>query len=260
VDDAVAAIRAGVLEKVVLAREVRLGGDAPFDVADALRRLRAAYRDCYVFGLWRGGRAFVGASPERLVRLDGRVVRASSLAGSVRRGETPAEDSRLVDDLRESDKDRVEHAVVRDALVSALGDLCDGVTADDEPSVLTLRQIHHLHTEVRARLRAGRSILDLVRRLHPTPAVGGQPRAAALGFLRAHEDLDRGWYAAPVGWIGRDAGEFAVALRSALIIDAEATLYAGCGVVADSDAEREYAESALKLRPMEQALSGGGPT
>ena len=256
VEDAVAAIRAGALDKVVLAREVRAHATSAFDVAATVARLRAAYRDCYVFAIWRGDRAFVGASPERLVRLDGRAVRASSLAGSIRRGATPGEDAALVAQLRGSAKDRVEHAVVRAALLRSLGDLCDDVGAGAAPGVLTLPQIHHLHTDVRGTLREGHSIFDLVGRLHPTPAVGGEPRAAALEFLAEHERLDRGWYAAPVGWAGRDAAEFAVGLRSALVTGADASLYAGCGVVADSDAERELAESALKLRPMELALSG----
>jgi isochorismate synthase EntC len=115
--------------------------------------------------------------------------------------------------------------------------------------------VHHLHTPVRARLRDGHSLLDVVARLHPTPAVGGTPREAALGFIRNHEQLDRGWYAAPIGWIGRESGEFAVALRSAVIAGSEATLFAGCGIVADSDPELEFNESALKLRPMQSALA-----
>ena len=117
--------------------------------------------------------------------------------------------------------------------------------------------VHHLYTPVTARLRAGHDLLDLVARLHPTPAVGGLPRDTALAWLREHEGLDRGWYAAPVGWMGADGdGEFAVALRSALLDGESATLFAGCGVVGDSDPDDELAESELKLRPMLQALDG----
>ena len=149
--------------------------------------------------------------------------------------------------------------MVTDALRDGLAELCDDVRAPAEPTLLTVSNVHHLYTPLRARLRAGRGLLDLVARLHPTPAVGGMPRDAALRFLRAHEALDRGWYAGPIGWLGRDGdGEFAVALRSALVDGGEASLFAGCGVMADSDPAEEYAESALKLRAMEAALGLAG--
>jgi len=252
---AVDAIRAGALEKVVLARGVRAVGPTPFDITAVMRQLCATHPDSFVFACWRGERAFVGASPERLVRLGGRDVLASSLAGSTRRGVDPEDDARLAATLLESSKDADEHAVVVRVLRDSLARVCDDVTAADTPSLLTLPHMHHLHTIVRARLRAGHSLLELVGRLHPTPAVGGTPRASALAFMRAHEHLDRGWYAAPIGWLQRDRGEFAVALRSALIQGAEATLFAGCGVVRDSDPDLEYAESVLKLRPMMAALA-----
>jgi isochorismate synthase EntC len=157
--------------------------------------------------------------------------------------------------LRSSTKDRNEHEFVRTALQSGLAELCDDITADDEPSILSVSQVHHLHTAVRGKLRAGHSLLELVARLHPTPAVGGQPRDAALRFIREHEQLDRGWYAAPIGWLHRNHGEFAVGLRSALMTGRSASLFAGCGIVADSIPGEEYTESLLKLRPMEMALS-----
>jgi isochorismate synthase len=255
VGTAVEAIHAGALRKVVLAREVHAVTSGEVDVFAMLRHLRAAHRDCFVFGYWRGERAFVGASPERLVRLDGCDVRASSLAGSARRGATPEEDAALASALLASTKDRAEHAAVREALCEGLAELCDDVTAAAEPSLFTLRHVHHLHTAVGATLHRGHSLLDVVARLHPTPAVGGTPREAALQFVRRHEQLDRGWYAAPIGWVGRRSGEFAVALRSAVLTASEATLFAGCGIVADSDPELELAESTLKLRPIQAALA-----
>jgi isochorismate synthase len=232
-------------------------GTAPrdLDVIAVLRHLRAAQPDCFVFGYWRGDRAFVGASPERLVRLDGQMVQASSLAGSAARGASEQEDDALAAALLTSEKDRAEHGAVRDALRAGLADLCDDVMASETPSLLTLRHVHHLHTPVSAVLRRGHSLIDVVARLHPTPAVGGTPRAAALEFIRRHEQLDRGWYAAPIGWMGRDSGEFAVALRSAVIAGRDATLFAGCGIVAASDPDREFAESLVKLRPMQAALA-----
>ena len=258
VGEAVATIRSGALQKVVVARAVRAAAPRAFDVTAALQQMRAAHPDCYVFGCWSAdGAAFIGASPERLVRVDGAAVRATSLAGSAPRGATAADDAANADALRGSAKDRGEHAIVRRALVTALGELCDDVRAADEPSLRTLTHVYHLQTDVRARLRAGRSLFDLVARLHPTPAVGGAPREAALRFLREREQLDRGWYAAPIGWVGRGGGEFAVGLRSALVRGDAAWLFAGCGVVADSDPAREYAESRLKLRAMEVALAAG---
>lgn len=254
VGEAVAQIRSGALEKVVLAREARAAVPRDLSIASVLSHLRSAHPDCYVFGFCRGDSAFVGASPERLVRLDGREVRASSLAGSIRRGASSREDAALGAQLMASGKDREEHEIVRRSLCASMATLCDDITADDEPSILSLPQVHHLHTRVRARLREDHSLLELVAKLHPTPAVGGAPRNAALAFIREHERLDRGWYAAPIGWLQGDRGEFAVALRSALITGDEASLFAGCGVVADSVPEQEYVESLLKLRPMELAL------
>lgn len=255
VADAVDAIEEGAFDKVVLARAVRAVAPRAVNVLPLLDHLRAVYRDAYVFGCWRGDRAFVGASPERLVSLTNGEIEASSLAGSARRGATPEEDAALAAALQTSAKELAEHAMVRRALRDALSTLCDDVTSRDEPSLLTLPNVHHLHTAVRARLRAGRSLLDVAAVLHPTPAVGGAPREPALRFIREREPLDRGWYAAPIGWIGRDGGELAVALRSALIAGREATLFAGCGIVAGSDPERELAESEVKLRAMQSALA-----
>jgi isochorismate synthase len=248
-------IRAGGLEKVVLARAVECSAQRDMDVFELLQLLRGAHRSSFVFGYWRGESAFVGASPERLVRLDGRDVRASSLAGTARRGATPEEDEVLAEELMSSAKDQAEHATVRESLRGKLAEVCDEVIAADTPALLTLPHVHHLHTGVTGKLRGGNSLLDLVGRLHPTPAVGGTPRDKALEFIHAHERLDRGWYAAPIGWVGREHGEFAVALRSGVITGSEATLFAGCGIVADSHPERELEESILKLQPMQTAIA-----
>lgn len=255
VDDAVATIRAGSLQKVVVARAAHARAARSIDPVVALRHLREAFPSTHVFGIWRGDRAFVGASPERLVRLHGDEVESSSLAGSIRRGATPADDAARMRELLASTKDRAEHEMVREALRQRLDAVCAAVDAPDVPTILTLPHVHHLHTPVRARLRPGHTMLDVVERLHPTPAVGGAPHDAALRYIREHERLDRGWYAAPVGWLGVGQGEFAVALRSGVMAGRDAWIFAGCGIVADSDPEAEYEESVLKLRPMQLALS-----
>jgi isochorismate synthase len=248
-------IQSGSLEKVVLARAVRAEAPDQIDPYETLHHLRNTHGNAFVFGYWRGANAFVGASPERLIRLDGRSVQATSLAGTAKRGETAEEDAAIAADLLASAKDRTEHAVVLRALKKVLSEHCDDVTASAEPSTLTMSNVHHLQTEVRAHLRPTSSLLNLIGALHPTPAVGGSPRTEALRFIREVEQLDRGWYAAPIGWIGRDGGEFAVALRSAILYGAEAVLYAGCGIVRSSDPELELAESQLKLQPMKSAIA-----
>ncbi len=261
VANAVRAIRAGTLEKVVLARAVELHAEAqPFDAARALRHLAENYTGCYLFAVARGDRCFLGATPERLAQLRAGEVKTVSLAGSIRRGRTPAEDDQLGQALLDSAKDRNEHAVVVQSLVEALRETCATLQVSESPGLIKLGNIQHLCTAITGQLVNGYAIFDLVERLHPTPAVGGRPRAAGLRLIRECEKLDRGWYAGPVGWVnGQGEGEFAVAIRSALLHDHMATLFAGCGIVADSDPEREYAESLLKLKPMLAALNAPWP-
>ena len=250
-------MQAGGLEKVVLARACRVQSARDLAVVPTLARLRAAYPSCFIFAVARGERCFLGATPERLVRLRERRVQAMSLAGSIARGATPDEDRILGLQLLASAKDRAEHGFVVRALTAALADVCTSVAAPAAPELLKVRNVQHLLTTVAGRGLATTTVLDLVGRLHPTPAVGGYPRTGALELIREREELDRGWYAGPIGWVdARGDGEFAVALRSALVHGAEATLFAGCGIVADSDPAAEYAESCLKLRPMLAALGG----
>jgi isochorismate synthase len=161
----------------------------------------------------------------------------------------------LGEQLLASAKDRHEHEVVVRTVVEALGPLCDQLDVGATPSLLKLGNVQHLYTPVTGHLCSACTLLNVVERLHPTPAVGGRPREAALALIREREGFDRGWYGGPVGWIDqRGEGEFAVAIRSALLHGTQATLFAGCGIVADSDPEREYAEAALKLKPMLSAL------
>jgi isochorismate synthase len=230
-------------------------GAHAFDPAAVLRALGTRYNDCYLFAIDRGGRCFLGATPERLVRKSGALVKTTCLAGTTRRGGTPDEDEILGADLLASGKNRAEHAVVVHMIAGAMQAVCTDLQRPNTPTLLRLANVQHLYTPIVGRLRDGVSLLDLVARLHPTPAVGGFPRAAALAHIRAVEGMDRGWYAAPVGWLdARGDGEFAVALRSALLHGDTARLFAGCGIMADSEPDAEYAETLVKLRAMLSAL------
>jgi isochorismate synthase len=257
VERALEAIQGGEFEKVVVARSCTVSGRAPHDPVALLRALRSHHPGCVIFALAFGDACFLGATPEPLVRLARRRVFTAAVAGSAPRGRSPEEDARLGRALRESKKDHEEHALVVRSLRAALQDLCDPLSIPEAPTLLCTEGIQHLHTPVEGVLRdgVGISILELVSRLHPTPAVGGSPRRPALRWLRQHEELDRGWYAGPIGFLGpRGEGEFAVALRSALMRGHEATFFAGAGIVADSDPDAELAETRLKLRTILDAL------
>ncbi|MDP8936749.1 MAG: isochorismate synthase [Actinomycetota bacterium] len=253
VELALARIAQGPLEKVVLAREVLVEGDRPFDVAAVVDRLRAVHRSSFTYAF--GG--FVGASPELLVRRRGDRVISQPMAGTVARGQTVEDDRRLASALASSAKDMDEHRLVVDAIVAALGPVCRSVSAGEGPDVVRLATVSHLATTVTGRILPGadRSALDVARLLHPTPAVGGLPSREALATIAELESFDRGLYAGPVGWQdSRGDGEWAVALRGATIDGSCARLVAGAGIVAGSDPDAEWAETQAKFEPMLQAL------
>jgi isochorismate synthase len=206
-----------------------------------------------------GDRTFFGASPESLVSRRGNVVSALGLAGSAPRGTDDEKDRALGDELLHSAKDRIEHEIVVRAIREGLEDVTTELRAPNQPELLRLRNIQHLSTEVLATARDGVDVLDLVQRLHPTPAVCGWPTSQARSVIEAHERWDRGWYAGPVGWIdGAGDGEFVVALRSALARGNHAWLFAGAGIMGDSEPEDEFEEIELKFRPLAGALAGNG--
>jgi len=244
------AIGAGELEKVVLARACTLFQAGGFDAARVLRSLAESQPRCFVYGVGLGSATFVGASPERLVRLRGADVLADALAGSAPRGRTPEEDERRACGLLASAKERGEHEIVRRAVVAALSERCCDVRGADTPALLRLEGIQHLHTPVSARVADGdrACALSLAAELFPTPAVGGAPRGAALDFLRRNEAARRGWYSGGTGWLAPSGdGELCVALRSALLRGDAATLHAGVGIVAGSTPEAELDETRWKL-------------
>ena len=235
------AVGRGRLDKVVLARRVDLRSPVELDVPNALRRLAASAPESTVYAFRRGGRTFLGATPERLVRSEGRRFRTAAIAGTIGRGADAAEDARLAADLLASEKDREEHAIVVHFIRGLLAPLAERITVAPHPSVMTLRFVQHLVTEIEGTLPDDAGLLSLGERLHPTPAVGGDPREAALAMIDEHEGFERGWYAGPVGWLdGAGDGELCVALR--------------CGIVADSDPAREWEESRIKLRAVVSAL------
>jgi isochorismate synthase len=249
------AVGRGRLDKAVLSRQISLRAAADIDVSAVLRRLEVSAPESTIFAFSRGPRTFLGATPERLVALRGREFTTMAMAGSTPRGGDEEQDLELAAALLDSDKEREEHAVVVSMLREALRPLAEELVIPHAPRVVPLRHVQHLVTPVSGRLRADADVLSLVARLHPTPAVGGMPRSLALELIAEEETHERGWYAGPVGWVDRDGnGEFVVGLRSGVVKRDEVTLFAGCGIVADSDPQREWDESSTKLLALGSAL------
>lgn len=252
VAEAAAACAKGPLAKVVLARAVQAlpPPGQRFSVGATLRALWAAPGSVTVFAVaGREGAAFVGASPETLVRIQGDQLRTAALAGT--RPQAPGAAAALLADP----KDRAEHAAVVTGIRDALLPLTHGLATQGSPSARALPGLIHLETPISARLRADVSAWDVVRALHPTPALGGWPRAEAQAWLRAREPWTRGLYAGPMGWVGADgSAHFVVGIRSAWVSPTEATLFAGAGIVADSRPNAEWNETALKLETARAAL------
>jgi isochorismate synthase len=255
VADTVDDITRGRLDKLVLARCCTVASNRLFDCEPVLRHLRKTYPSCVLFWIGTPHGDFLGATPEPLVRVKGRAISTAAIAGSTAPGTSVADARALAQALKNSGKDRLEHALVVRALVDILAPLCERLDVPLEPQLLRLDNVQHLITPIAGDLSESHHILDLVDRLHPSPAVAGHPRAVALQLLPQREALNRGWYAGPIGWMDahRD-GEFAVAIRSALVRGSEASLYAGAGIVAGSDPETELGETRLKMQPLLSAL------
>jgi menaquinone-specific isochorismate synthase len=252
--EAVKAIDARELEKVVIARDVVVETNRPIVVASVIERLHALYPSCTVFAL----DGFVGASPELLVERRAEEVHAHPLAGTFARSGDPDADALLAARLRASVKDGNEHRFVIDELRRVLAGRCDRLDVPDEPEIMLLRNVLHLGTDIRGHLRTpAPSAIELAAELHPTPAVAGTPTDAALQWLADHESLDRARYAGPVGWVDRTGdGSFVVGIRSAEVDAAggRARLFAGVGIVAGSEPQDELVETQLKLQALLAAL------
>lgn len=257
VETAAKRLRAGEAAKVVLAREVVARGDGVVSAGMVIRSLRAAYPSCFTYLVTGAdGTAFTGASPELLVRRSGSRAYSQPMAGSVARGASEPDDDRLARQLVDSAKDNAEHRLASEFVVEALRPFSRVVEAR-APEVVRFTNIQHLATTVTAELTdPAADALDLAAALHPTPAVGGWPRKAADALIDELEGLDRGWYAGAVGWIDANGdGEFAIALRCGLLWEDGARLYAGVGVMPDSDPARELEETELKFKALLMALT-----
>jgi len=251
------AIENGFAEKIVIARELQLEFEYTIELATVLQHLLEVQRNSYVFIWEKNGTAFVGATPERLVWVNNQQLLSACLAGTAPRGKTIEEDQRIGEELLMDDKNREEHQYVVDMIKDALKDLAEDIEIPEKPVLYPLKNLQHLFTPVQAILKDDITILDIAERLHPTPALCGLPTERSMRFIRDHEQLERGWYGAPIGWFDhRFNGEFAVAIRSGLVKDNKASLFAGCGVVRGSDPEVEYEETKIKFQPMLHALGG----
>ncbi len=242
------------LEKVVLAREMRLYANRSFSPEKALRRLLAEQTSSFVFAFEYGGHCFIGATPERLAKREGEQILFTCLAGSMKRGKTDAEDDQLGNFLLRDHKNRHEHQLVVDMIADVAKRMCKNVQVPNGPILFKSRHIQHLFTPITARA-ADHPLLAIIEAMHPTPALGGYPKNKGVAKIRLIEELDRGWYASPIGWLDHHGnGEFAAAIRSALLKGKEASLFAGVGLVADSDPRSEYEETLIKFKPMLSAL------
>ncbi|MEQ9103145.1 MAG: isochorismate synthase [Rhodothermales bacterium] len=244
-----------VLQKVVLARRVDFTFPEKPDALALLNVLQQATPNCFHF-LFESetGARFVGATPERLFFRRGREVFSEAVAGTRPRGETSQDDEAYLASLFASEKDQREHAYVRESIRQTLRRFCDAVTVDEVASEMKLAGGRHLYSRLSGTLHQTVSDFDLLGALHPTPAVGGAPTADALDVIDLLEDFDRGWYAGPIGWVGRDSAEFAVALRCGVVQDSGLTLYSGAGIVAGSEPGAEWLEIEQKITDFTRIL------
>ena len=254
VNDTLADLAAGRIDKLVLARRAVLQTSSPLNplvLLDRIAPCASAYRFCFQV---QPRSVFFGASPECLFTCRGDEIASEAVAGTALTGATDAECRRHRSLLSESAKDSEEHEWVFQGVRSGLGQICDQVRVVDQRQIVSLGYVQHFRSRFVGRLRPGIATADILAALHPTAAVNGHPRKTALQHLRSREPFARGWYAGPVGWIGADASEFAVAIRSARVLGDQVSLFAGAGIVSGSDPDGEWAETASKLSLFLNAL------
>ena len=259
VDETVAQINSQAeLTKVVLARETAVKHTHTFSPTHIIKQLKQQQQSTYFFGLSSGTYHFIGATPERLLKATTSQWITASIAGSTPRGRTALEDEQLGQALLHDTKNRQEHLIVVKRIIKDLEKITQTKIAIQEPSLLKNRDIQHLHLPITAKRTNSIRFLEVVEQLHPTPALGGEPKSLALEWLRKKEPLHRGLYGAPVGWYHptTDLGEFAVGIRSGVFHEQTGRLFAGCGIVADSDSALERIETSVKFRPMLRGIGG----
>lgn len=250
-------IQKGEADKVVVARSVKLNFKEPVSSVTALHHIANEQQESYHFGLQKGEQLFFGATPERLIEIEDGQAYSACVAGSIKRGETAEEDRLLGEELLTDRKNRDEHQYVVDMISTVFNEFCTNNSIPQEPKLMKIRDIQHLFTPVQASVDKEKSIFEFVQALHPTPALGGVPTNKSMDIIREEEQMDRGYYAAPIGWTDTEGNvEFAVAIRSALLEEEQAYLYAGGGIVANSEVEKEYDETWIKFRPVLRALGG----
>ncbi len=256
IEESLKAFASEQLDKVVLARRADFLFSGNLDPIVLLHRLKSATPDCFHFCYMpKKDIAFVGASPERLYYREDRQIETEAVAGTRMRGKTPEQDAQLGDDMLNSDKDRREHEIVRAGIREQLSPLCEVFEMDSSPRLQKLARGQHLYSHITGTLRSAVQDEDVLAALHPTAALGGQPRDTALALIEKLEAFDRGWYAAPVGWVAEDAAEFAVAIRSGLVQPDKLSLFSGAGIVAGSTAHNEWEEIELKIRDFIKVLT-----
>ncbi|OJG27605.1 isochorismate synthase [Enterococcus caccae] len=259
VDDTVAKLReVGPLEKVVLARRMKVKSEQPFQADIILQHLQQQQTNTYFFVLESDEQIFIGATPERLLKASTKTFSTASIAGSVSRGTTVMEDESLGNYLLNDLKNKQEHKIVVDRIIKELEQMTGTSIQAETPQLLKNRDIQHLYLPIEGQRQKEYRFLKGIQQLHPTPALGGEPKDLALAWLKEHEQLDRGLYGAPIGWIAikEDVGEFAVGIRSAVFSGNIGYLYAGCGIVKDSQAEQERIETKIKFQPMLRGIGG----
>jgi menaquinone-specific isochorismate synthase len=245
-------IASGQVEKVVLARDLSASVSKDFNINPALRKLEKKFDSCYIYSV----AGMFGASPELLVKVSHSEFSARVLAGTAGRGTDPGVDQAIGSALVESPKNRAEHKFAIDSLVVSLSEFTKEIAVDSEPFSIALPNLWHLASDVKAMLSSDSTSLQVVNALHPSAAVAGTPRDKALDVIEEIENIDRGRYAGPVGWLGADGdGVWAIALRGAQLSNGKLTAFAGCGIVAGSDAQAELDEAILKFKPIVDSLS-----
>ncbi|NYF25528.1 isochorismate synthase MenF [Sporosarcina sp. JAI121] len=250
-------INNGEAEKVVIARSLKLNFEHDVSAATALHHISNEQQESYHFGLQKDSQLFFGATPERLIEISNGRAYSACVAGSIKRGKSATEDRELGDELLEDSKNREEHQYVVNMISRVFNTFCTDIKISKVPKLMKVRDIQHLFTPVEGIVEQGTDIFSLVEALHPTPALGGVPTDISMDIIRSEENMDRGYYAAPIGWTDTAGnGEFAVAIRSALLDGDSAYLYAGGGIVADSEPDKEYDETWVKFRPVMRALGG----